>query len=99
MENMRIMLCEDELLFATEMAQRLRHMGYEVTGIAARDESAFRLAEESKPDFALMDVRLGGGMNGTQVAEILDKKYNIPSLYITAYSDEATLQQAGATNT
>ena len=40
---------------------------YEVVGIAASGEEAVKLAEESRPDLILIDIKLSGKMDGRKV--------------------------------
>jgi PAS domain S-box-containing protein len=51
-------------------------------------------AEENRPDLALMDVRIVGSMDGIQAARLLREAYGIPVIFLTSYSDEATIRRA-----
>jgi PAS domain S-box-containing protein len=72
-------------------------MGYTVTGIVSTGPDAVRAAGESLPDLILMDIRLKGNMDCIEAAGIILKQHNIPAIYLTAYSDEATIQRAKLT--
>lgn len=93
MAEVSIMVVEDEAIVALEIQIRLRAMGYNVCGICSSGENALELVEKMRPNFILMDIKLKGKMNGIETADIINEKYSIPSIFITAFSDESTLQQ------
>ncbi len=93
-----VLVVEDENIVAKDIANRLRHLGYQVSGMAGSGEEAIRMAEASKPDLVLMDIMLRGSMDGIQAAEIITVKQEIPVIYLTAYADEKTLHRAKRTD-
>ncbi len=93
MEEVKILIVEDEAIVALEIQIRLRAMGYNVCGISATGEKAIQMVESMRPNFVLMDIKLKGEMNGIEAAEIIKKRFSIPSIFITAFSDENTIQQ------
>ena len=62
--------------------------------MVASGEDAVRKAGENRPDLVLMDIMLKGEMNGTEAAEQIQDRFNIPVVYLTAYSDPTTLERA-----
>ncbi|MCG8617024.1 MAG: PAS domain S-box protein [Desulfobacterales bacterium] len=97
MENARLCIVEDNRIVAEDIRQTLEDIGYEVTGIATSGEKALKLAEETRPDLALMDINLGKGMDGVEVAGLFRERYNIPVVYLTAHADNTTLDRAKKT--
>ncbi len=93
----KIMLVEDEMIVAVGMQRRLENMGYIVPGIVDNGEEAVRKAGELKPDLILMDIVLKGEMDGIEAAQQIHELYDIPIIYLTAYSDEETLERAKIT--
>lgn len=91
----RVFVVEDEAIVAMELKDHLRSMGYEVCGHAARGEAALRAILELRPDLVLMDINLGGGMTGLDVAERLRGVFDVPLLFITAYSDGEITERVG----
>lgn len=91
------MVVEDERLVAVDLQQRLTKMGYKVPGITASGEDALRKAAEVLPDLVLMDIQLKGQMDGIDTAQILQTRLNIPVVYLTAFTDERTLERAKST--
>ena len=93
----RILVVEDEGIVAMELEQRLRTFGYEVAGIATTADEALALAEEQSPDLILMDVRLGPGPDGAEAAERIQARWDIPIVFVTAYSDRVTVARVKQT--
>ncbi len=94
MSKVRILIVEDEGINAMATKGRLEDLGYEVTGIVASGEEAIEISKKELPDLILMDIKLEGEMTGIEAAEIINEKFNIPVVYLTAHSDPATLEQA-----
>ena len=93
MTNIKVLVVEDEAIVALEIQDRLSMLGYRVTGIASNGEKAIDLANLTSPNVILMDIKLKGKMNGIEAAKIIKEKFGTPSIFLTAYSDENTLQQ------
>ena len=62
--------------------------------MVASGEEAIRKAEEAQPDLVLMDIGLKGEIDGIEAAKQIRDLFNIPIVYLTAYTDGATLQRA-----
>ena len=97
MRTKRVLIVEDEPITALDLRARLETLGYAVPAIAASGKEAIGQAAEIRPDLALMDIRLAGDMDGITAAEIIRARFNIPVVYLTAYSDDETLQRAAIT--
>ncbi len=97
MTDITIMLVEDEIIVAADVKNRLESMGYEVLGIFDTGEEAIQRAGELRPRLILMDIVLKGEMDGIDAAQKIRELYDIPIIYLTAYSDEKTLQRAKVT--
>ena len=95
--GLRVLVVEDEALIAEEIQDRLMRLEYRVIGIRDAAKEAIQAAEELHPDLVLMDIRLKGKMDGIEAATHIYQKLEIPVVYLTAYSDEATLERAKAT--
>jgi PAS domain S-box-containing protein len=90
----RIMVVEDEGLVAMQIKDTLETLGYEVPAVVSSGEEAVARAGGSEPDLVLMDIRLKGGMSGTEAARRIRASLDVPIVYLSAYSDEKTLQEA-----
>ncbi|MBL8399059.1 MAG: response regulator [Candidatus Accumulibacter sp.] len=93
-EKTRILIVEDEAIIAMDLSQRLEVFGYDVTGIAASGDQALRLCYDTRPDLVMMDIVIRGDKDGIETAALIRGRYDIPVVYLTAYSDLATLQRA-----
>ncbi len=84
MEQMaRILVIEDDEPIRTALAICLRTEGYDVR--AEADGSALaRVAEEFRPDLAVLDVRLPVGPDGYSIARRLRSSSDLPLLFVTA---------------
>jgi diguanylate cyclase (GGDEF)-like protein/PAS domain S-box-containing protein len=97
MEKIRILIVEDEGLIARDVENMVRNAGYEVCGIASTGEEAVERADQTQPDLILMDIILRGDMDGVEAAERIRDHFNIPVIYLTAHTDENTLERAKLT--
>lgn len=97
MDKIRILIVEDEGLIARDIEDMVRNAGYEVSAVVGTGEDAIEKAETTHPDLILMDIILRGEMDGVEAAEKIRKRFNIPVIYLTAHTDENTLQRAKLT--
>lgn len=80
---LKVLIAEDELLIADLLEEMLIASGYEVCGIARTVDQAVVLAEQHKPDLAILDVRLARGGRGPEIARRLSSREMIGILYAT----------------
>ncbi len=97
MEKTRILVVEDEGLIARDIEDMVRNAGYQVCAVVGTGEEAVEKAETTHPDLILMDIILRGEMDGVEAAEKIREGFNIPVIYLTAHTDEITLQRAKLT--
>jgi two-component system, response regulator PdtaR len=93
----RIFIVEDEGIVVADLADRLRRLGYAVAGTAGTGESALEKIASSHPHLVLMDIFLQGQMDGVQVAQIVNDRFDIPVVFLTAHADDVTAHRAEAT--
>lgn len=92
----KILVVEDEHLVALDIQKCLERMHYEPTVVYSGD-TAVLAAHEVDVDLVLMDIKLGGGIDGIDAATKIRSDRNIPIIYLTAYTDPVTLERARAT--
>jgi PAS domain S-box-containing protein len=97
MTTANILVVEDDKIIAKGIEKRLKGMGYAAAGLASTGEEAIQKAVDNRPDLILMDICLGGGMDGVAATELIRKRVDVPVVYLTAYSDPATLERAKIT--
>ena len=93
----RILIVEDECIVALNMQHKLQQLGYEVVGTAGTSAEAGSLAETARPDLVLMDINLGPGADGIETAARISRQSRPAVIYLTAYSEDATLKRARET--
>ena len=93
----KVLIVEDELIVALELKSRLLDLGYAICGIVASGEEAVELTAMEIPDLILMDINIKGAYDGVKTSEILKVDYDIPIIFITAFSDPKTLQRVKVT--
>lgn len=93
----RIMVVEDEAVVAMDIEAQLSDMGYEVCAGADNARDAIARAEAMHPDLVLMDIVIKGPMDGIETASQLARSLNLPVLFLTAYTDDATVERASRT--
>lgn len=94
MDRKKILVVEDERLIAEDIRRTLGYLNYTVVDSVSTGENAILKARELKPDMILMDIMLEGKMTGIQAAEKIHEKSPIPIIFLTAYSQDKTIQEA-----
>ena len=88
------MLVEDENIIAMDIRQRLETLGYQVVAQFGSGTDAICALADSRPDLILMDIGLKGSMDGIQTAEQIRIQFDLPVIFLTSFSDQATLERA-----
>jgi two-component system sensor histidine kinase UhpB len=94
MSAISILVVEDEFFIALDLKNALEKSGYSVLGMVSTGEQCLEFLARTRVDIVLMDIKLDMGMDGIDVARLLNDRHDIPVIFITAHSDEATLQKA-----
>jgi len=92
-----VLIVEDEMIIAVNIALQLNNLGYQVTGIISKAEEVLPHIKQQIPDILLMDINLKGEMDGIELANLIQTEYKIPIIFLTANADEAYFQRAYAT--
>ncbi|MBF0390974.1 MAG: response regulator [Desulfamplus sp.] len=90
----KILIVEDERVVAMSIEDALIGMGHTVCGIASSGEQARLLSASNNPDLVMMDIKLKGAADGIETAKKLKELYDIPVIFLTAYSDQQILERA-----
>ncbi|AXV39380.1 response regulator [Methanobacterium sp. BAmetb5] len=97
MKPASVLIVEDEMVTALDLKAKLVNIGFTVPSIVNSGEEAVDMAAELRPDVVLMDIVLQGEVDGIQAAKKISS-LDIPVVFLTAYSDEKTLQRAKSTS-
>jgi len=87
MEKFRILVVEDEAIIAHDLTLRLRRLGYDVCCSVPSGLEAIDKAGVEEPDVVLMDIMLKGEMDGIEAARVIRKKYRLPVIFVTAFTN------------
>jgi PAS domain S-box-containing protein len=97
MKKANILIVEDERIVAEDIKSSLLEMGFGVVGIASSGVDAIKKSKIENPGLVLMDIMLEGDMNGIETSEQIRVLFNIPVVFLTAYTDEDIITRAKKT--
>ncbi|MEO7803364.1 MAG: response regulator [Actinomycetota bacterium] len=92
----RIVIAEDEAIIRLDLREMLEEEGYEVVGEAGDGETAFKLAEELKPDLVILDIVMPGP-DGLSIAARISEHEIAAVLILTAFSQRDLVERATRT--
>lgn len=96
MSAVRVIIVEDEPLIAEDLRGFLEELGYEVCAVCDNALDAMAEIVASKPDIALLDINLGDGPDGVQLAERINARHALPFIFVTSHADKATVERVKA---
>ncbi len=94
-EKTEILIVEDEKVISMDLKLMLENAGYNVIGTVSSFEEAIEKAREDVPDLIIMDIIIEGHGNGIDAAKRIRRRYNIPIIYLTAFSNAELLLNNG----
>jgi len=94
----KVLIVEDEFTIALDIEERLKQMGFSVAGIASEYDKALPILLNEDPDIAILDINLGGEKTGIDLSELINEKFDIPVIFLSAYSDDITFKKAQNSN-
>ncbi len=95
---MDVLIVEDETIVAFDIENILTSLGYRVVDCVINYKEALNIIEKMTPDIIFMDINLKNSKDGIETAIAIKKIKDIPIIYLTAFSDDETLQRAIETN-
>ncbi|QDH77909.1 response regulator transcription factor [Echinicola soli] len=93
----KVLIIEDEMLIAKDLAFLLEDIGYENIGIANNGDKALELFCDNHVDLVLCDININGDKDGIETVQAILQYKKTPIIYISAFSDNKTVQRAIAT--
>jgi len=92
--SVKIFIVDDEMVFNLTMAEFLEKNGYKAEMYKSGEECIDSLDSGNIPDLILMDINLGPNrMDGPEVTKKIYKKYDIPVVLHSAYTDKKTIDR------
>lgn len=98
MFSLKILIVEDDSVSAKLLQRALEKNNHIIIGVADSGEKALDLLAENYADIVMMDISLAGELDGIKTTEIINEKYDIPVVYLSASSDAETLSKVVGTN-
>ncbi len=96
-EKKTILIVEEESTVALELQRDLEALGYAVPETSPSGHDAILAATKRHPDLVIMDVRIQEGHDGIAAATLFRTRFDIPVIFLTAHTDDATIQRAKET--
>ena len=97
-ETLKVLIVEDEAIFAMSMHRVLTMLGHEACGTVSTGEEAVCWANKENLDLIIMDVSLKGRMDGIEAARKIRSAHNVPIIFISGYQEEKLLENARSVN-
>ncbi|MGQ0456789.1 MAG: response regulator [Hyphomicrobium sp.] len=94
--TVKILIVEDEPILAIELESIVKEMGHDVVGVAASSRAALRIAADTQPDIALVDVHLTDGATGPDAARRLAEDGKATVLFTTSNPERVPADFANA---
>ncbi len=94
MHQLKILIVEDDPIIAQLIEHHLQEFDHQVLGIAHDSERALDLIHNLQPELVILDINIDGTKDGIDVATIIENKYKVPYIFLTALSDQETLDRA-----
>jgi DNA-binding NarL/FixJ family response regulator len=91
---LKILVVEDDAIISMKIATDLKEAGHSVVGIEYNSERALDRISNQSPDLVLLDINIQGSRDGIEIGLIIKEKYDIPFIFLTAFSDINTLNRA-----
>ncbi|EON76465.1 two-component hybrid sensor and regulator [Lunatimonas lonarensis] len=90
----RVIIVEDDSDLAENYSELIEQLGYKVLGVFDNAPSVLYFLKATQPDLILLDIKIKGEFDGIDLARVIQRDYSIPVLFMTAYSDDSTLEHA-----
>jgi len=98
MKKQKILIVEDETIIAVRLKNLIQLLGpYECVTVSS-GKYAVELSRTFDPHLILMDINLNGQINGIEAARQIHSNNDVPVVFVSAYNDEETIEQARKTN-
>ncbi len=93
-----ILIVEDEYINAKSIENTLISLNQNVVAIVTNANDAIENVKNNNVDLVFMDINIDGAIDGIMCANLINQLYSIPIIYMTAYGDSQTIDEASDTN-
>jgi PAS domain S-box-containing protein len=86
-DNKTILLVEDEAIIAIAQKMTLEKRGYTVLTANSGDKAVEIFKQNKGINLVLMDIDLGGGLDGTETADIILNQRAVPLVFLSSHTE------------
>ena len=94
MQKHTIIIVEDDEITALNLKLSLQKHGYNIIAMCDNALDAKEQIKTFKPNIIIIDISLQESNDGIELAKAIRRKYGIPFIYLTSYSDDDIISQA-----
>lgn len=94
LNNITILVVDDDPLIAHDIVEILKEVGYNAIEPSHTYQNAVDSLKSETIHLAILDINLGSNKTGIDIASHIQKHYQTPYIFLTSYSDDATLEAA-----
>jgi len=98
MTTRKVLIVEDDKMLCTIFGMFLNDLGHELLGICQNGREAIEYCRKKQPDVILMDIHLSGSINGIETATAILQIIDVPIIFLSSDTEEATVYEAIHTN-
>ncbi len=93
MNKLKILIVEDEVLIAEDLKDILISFGIQNILLTHTKTDGHKALISYNPDVVLLDIRMEKELDGLELGNLINEKFKIPFIFITAHSDVASIQK------
>ncbi|MDT0686446.1 DNA-binding response regulator [Autumnicola psychrophila] len=93
-KDLHILIIEDEILVAENIAKILSKQGDYIFSIAANEKEALKIFKNNPVKLIVSDIHLNNSADGTCIVKKIQGEHWVPVIYISAYTDKSFLDAA-----
>lgn len=97
MHKDKILIVEDDEITSLNLNISLQKQGYTIVAVCDNIEQAKTKLATVNPDLVIIDIPLDERDDGVELAQYITKKYQLPFIYLTSYSNDEIIEKAKLT--
>ncbi len=98
MTPLKIGIVEDDLIVGKSIFALLKKIGYQPIPAVRNYTAALQMIQSDLPELLLLDIGLDGNEDGIELAEVINREYGIPFIFLTANSIPDFIERAKKVN-
>lgn len=93
-KDIKILIVEDNPIIAADLESYLESEGFGISAIVHNASDAYDALLNKEVNFAMLDIHLGSGPSGLDIANVIHTKYHLPYIFLSSFDDNATIEEA-----